>query len=213
MPAPGRGAGRDLPWIGAAVLCLLLAASAVLTWLGGASSGVSPGPSGSVPPAARRAAGTPLAPVGRAADPVRLRIPAIGVDTVVGPLSLDGDRRLPAPVGYDGAGWWREGASPGEAGPAVLAGHLDTPTGPAVFARLVELRPGDRIEITRTDRSSAVFEVLGTMEFPQDAFPSDVVYGPTRDAQLRLITCAGVYDRTAGRYLANTVVYASMVAA
>ncbi|MYW70485.1 class F sortase [Streptomyces sp. SID8379] len=226
---PGRDKRRDLPWIGAAVLCGLLAVCSVLTWFDASGSGAGPGAAdpgrpvtgsvrGDVPGDAAaalsdRPGGRAAPPQAEAPDPIRLRIPSIGVDTAVGPLSLDSEGRLPAPGGYADVGWWREGVAPGESGPAVIAGHLDTPTGPAVFANLAELRPGDRMEITRADLTTAVFEVLGTMEFPQDAFPTEVVYGRTPDAQLRLITCGGAYDRTAGRYLANTVVYAAMVTA
>ncbi|WP_425825831.1 class F sortase [Streptomyces fractus] len=224
-PSPGRRRGRDLPWIAATVLCALLALNAVLGWFSGPASPYDAGaanparlPAGSAATDTARPT-TPDAPddspaprpLDRAADPARLRIPAIGVDTAIDPLSLDPEGRLPAPAGPTDVGWWREGPAPGEAGPAAIVGHLDTRSGPAVFAGLTELRPGDRVEITRADGSTAVFAVRSTKQFPQDDFPAKNVYGPTPDAQLRLITCGGTYDRAADRYLANTVVYAKMI--
>ncbi|MFF3494552.1 class F sortase [Streptomyces sp. NPDC002795] len=226
-PPPGHRRGRDLSWIAATALCALLALTAVLTWFtdsGPAHDDGAPNParlqassaSTSTPkpatptfPDARDDSPTP-APLARAADPVRLQIPAIDLDTAIDPLSLDPEGRLPAPAGPTDVGWWREGPAPGEAGPAAIVGHLDTTSGPAVFAGLTALRPGDRVLITRADNSTAVFVVRSTKQFPQDDFPSRAVYGPTPDAQLRLITCGGTYDRAAGRYLSNTVVSATM---
>ncbi|MFI7388142.1 class F sortase [Streptomyces sp. NPDC049813] len=230
--SPRHGKGRDLIWIVTAVVCVLLALSSAVDRLAGHDAAHGPGggaggQTGQARPVAPRAPSAPSAPFAsrttargsavpppalpHAADPVRLRIAALDLDAAVGPLSLDSEGRLPAPAGHTDVGWWREGPSPGEAGPAVITGHLDTVTGPAVFAGLAGLRPGDRVEITRADASTAVFEVRATAEYPQGDFPTDTVYGPTPDAQLRLITCAGAYDRGAGRYLANTVVSATMV--
>lgn len=225
---PGQRRGRDLSWIAATVLCALLALAAVLTWFtdSGPTHGTgapnparlqasltptnTPRPTVPADPDTRGDSPTPPA-LARAADPVRLRIPAIDLATAIDPLSLDPDGRLPAPAGPTDVGWWREGPAPGEAGPAAIVGHLDTATGPAVFAGLTALRPDDRVEITRADGSTAVFAVRATKQFPQDDFPSRAVYGPTPDAELRLITCGGAYDRAAGRYLSNTVVYATMI--
>lgn len=146
---------------------------------------------------------------GEAAEPVRLRIPAIGVAAPVEPLAVGRDRELPPPRGHRSTGWWREGPEPGEPGPAVLVGHYDSGTGPAVFHRLAALRPGDRVDVDRADGSSVSFTVRRLTAHPQDAFPADRVYGGTggRPA-LRLITCDGTYDRAAGRYSGNLVVFA-----
>ncbi|MGW2340766.1 class F sortase [Streptomyces sp. NPDC001661] len=220
-PPPGRGTGRDLPWIAAATLCTLLAVASVVAWFDGSGSAYAPeaakstrppviSPSAMLATPDVRTDPRPPAPVSHAADPIHLRIPRIDVDTAVGPLSLDPDGRLPAPESSIDVGWWREGPSPGEAGPAVIVGHLDTETGPAVFAGLTELRPGDRIEVIRADNSTTAFTVRSTAQFPQNDFPTKNVYGPTQDAELRLITCGGTYDRDAGRYLDNTVVYATV---
>ena len=96
---------------------------------------------------------------------------------------------------------------PGDVGPAVLAGHVDSTTGPAVFYRLGDLRPGDPVQVQRSGRW-LTFKVVDVRRYPKNAFPTAEVYGPTPDPQLRLITCSGVFDRARHSYLENTVVYA-----
>ena len=144
----------------------------------------------------------------QAADPVRLRIPTIGVDAPVDPLTLDENGVLPPPDNYEGTGWWRDGPEPGERGPAVIVGHVDSYRGPAVFYRLSDLATGDRILVDLADDSTAVFVTQRIERYPKDAFPTQAVYGHTPDAELRLISCGGDFDRTARRYLDNIVVYA-----
>ena len=143
------------------------------------------------------------------ADPVRIRIPAIGVDAPVEPLDVDRDGVLPAPDTNDGTGWWRDGPEPGERGPAVIAGHLDSRYGPAVFARLPHLGSGVRILVDRADGATIAFVTQRTEQYGKDAFPTDAVYGDTPGSELRLITCGGAFDRKDRRYLDNVVVFAS----
>ncbi|GAB3984952.1 sortase domain-containing protein [Plantactinospora veratri] len=111
------------------------------------------------------------------------------------------------PRDFAEAGWYAGGTAPGDVGPAVLAGHVDSATGPAVFARLSELRPGDRIEVRRGGRWLG-FRVSGAGRHAKDAFPTDAVYRPTPGPELRLITCAGAFDRSTRHYRDNLVVYA-----
>ena len=143
------------------------------------------------------------------ADPVRIRIPAIGVDAPVEPLTVDQNGVLPPPDTNDGTGWWRDGPEPGERGPAVIAGHLDSKRGPAVFFRLPDLGRGDRIFVDRADGTTAVFATQRIERHDKNAFPTDAVYGDTPDSQLRLITCGGKFDRKARRYLDNVIVFAT----
>ena len=139
--------------------------------------------------------------------PTRLRIRAIGVDTPLETLRLGTDGELQPPRTNDQAGWYADGTAPGDVGPAVLAGHVDSQRGPAVFYRLREITAGDKIEVTRGDHT-VTFTVTSTAWYPKKAFPTDEVYGPTPDRQLRLITCGGVFDRNLRSYKDNLVVYA-----
>jgi hypothetical protein len=144
----------------------------------------------------------------RPARPVRIKIPAIGVDAPVVPLGLNPDRTLKVPSDFGDAGWWSDGPRPGERGPAVIVGHVDSYTGPAVFFRVGELGTGATIVVVRRDGTRARFSVIGSERYPKADFPTERVYGRTRAATLRLITCSGLFDRDSGHYLDNTVVYA-----
>ena len=144
----------------------------------------------------------------RVASPVRIEIPSIGVRAPIIRLGLNPDRTLEVPTDFGDAGWWSGGPRPGEPGPAVIVGHVDSYTGPAVFFRLRELRLHDTIVVVRRDGTRARFSVIGSEQYPKDHFPTARVYGATAGPTLRLITCGGEFDRSSGHYLDNTVVYA-----
>ena len=139
--------------------------------------------------------------------PTRLRVKAIGVDTALETLRLDDAGALVPPREPARAGWYADGTAPGEVGPAIIAGHVDGKGGPAVFYRLRELDTGDTIEVVRGG-TTLRFTVVSTAWYPKNRFPTDQVYGPTPDRQLRLITCGGVFDRSLRSYRDNLVVYA-----
>jgi sortase (surface protein transpeptidase) len=143
--------------------------------------------------------------------PVRIKIPSIKLDTTfVPPLSLTADRTVTVPNSYTEVGWYSGGAAPGEVGPAVILGHIDSKTGPAVFYSLGQVTVGDTVEITRSDGSVALFEITELQRYPQSNFPTLAVYGPTDFAALRLVTCTGTFDRGEQRYSHNLVVYAKL---
>ncbi|MFF5310955.1 class F sortase [Streptomyces massasporeus] len=145
--------------------------------------------------------------------PVRLLIPKISVDAPFTALAINDFGQLePPPADKTNlVGWYAKGHTPGEAGTAIIAGHVDTATAPAVFAGLNALKKGDRFQVVRADGSKATFAVDATESFEKDAFPSDRVYGDTPTAQVRLITCSGSYDRQARDYTENLVVFAHLV--
>ncbi len=149
------------------------------------------------------------APAGPLSPPVRLLIPRIGVDAPVDSGGLNGDGTVEVPpLGRpEQVDWYRDGPAPGQPGPAVLLGHLDTRKGPAVFQRLPELRAGDRIDIRRQDGSTVSYQVRELAQYPKDRFPTDLVYGNTANPQLRLITCGGVLGGN-GHYTDNIIVLA-----
>ncbi|MGS2619493.1 class F sortase [Micromonospora sp. LZ34] len=163
-----------------------------------------PGCATDCPPAAADPAPADPAPAG---PPTRVRVPRIGVDSRLTVLGLDARDALAAPSDFDTAGWYGGGPAPGDPGPAVIAGHLDSTDGPAVFARLGELRPGDRVQVWRGARVVA-FRVTGAVRAGKEHFPTAAVYGPTPGPELRLVTCGGAFDRRAGHYRDNLVVFA-----
>jgi hypothetical protein len=157
-----------------------------------------------------------VSPPATASRPVRLRIPRIAVDTRITALALNPDRTVQVPPIEPGspAGWYRHSPTPGELGPAVLLGHSTAGKyGPAVFYRLAELRPGDRIEVERADGLVARFVVQRVASYPKSRFPTAEVYGDTDHAALRLVTCGG--DRAPGQshYPDNVIAFARLVAA
>ncbi|HVM12879.1 MAG TPA: class F sortase [Egibacteraceae bacterium] len=140
-----------------------------------------------------------------------LEIPAIGVSTPLISLGLNDDQTMEVPADFAVAGWYRYSPTPGEHGPSVIAGHVDSHTGPAVFFRLTDLQPGDEVTVRRADGTTATFAVQRVEQHPKDAFPHDEVYGDTEGPELRLITCGGVFDPAARSHRDNMIVYASIV--
>ncbi|MGW0707315.1 class F sortase [Streptomyces sp. NPDC002643] len=145
--------------------------------------------------------------------PLRLLIPKISVDAPFTPLAVGASGQLEAPPADDVnlVGWHADGASPGERGTSIIAGHVDTATSPAVFAQLGELRKGDVFHVVRADRRRATFVVDGVETFAKNDFPDRRVYADTTRPEARLITCAGAYDRAAKDYTENLVVFAHLM--
>lgn len=141
----------------------------------------------------------------------RILIPVAGVRAPVITLGLNPDRTLQVPARSDQTGWWKGGAYPGQPGPAVIVGHVDSTRGPAVFFGLRRLRPGDRVSFVTAGRAPARFVVDRLESVSKGRFPSAQVYRATRGAQLRLITCTGSFDRSSGHYESNLIVFAHLI--
>jgi Sortase domain len=201
---------RSRVMAGAAALLAVIAVAA------GCSSDAVPAPtpsvsaSGSVPPSGAAAPPGAAAPMARSA-PVRVQIPAIGVDSALIQLGLRADGSLQVPPSGFPAGWYTGAPTPGELGPAILAGHVDWGGQPGVFYHLRDLQPDAQVTVTRQDGSAAVFRVTQVKEYPKDKFPSDVVYGDLDHAGLRLITCGGSFDRQTRNYDDNIVAFADLL--
>lgn len=192
---------------------IALLAAIVLT---GCSPAPPPSPEIAVPrsaaPTASAATPGPTAtPVARGLAPVSVSIPAIDLSQRLIDLGVAADGALEVPTDFAEVGWFTGGGRPGGHGPLVIAGHVDSPSGPAVFARLRELAPGDTVEVTDAAGTVHAYTVSEVADYPKTAFPTARVFGAVRDDQLRLITCGGVFDRTAGSYEDNRVVYAVRV--
>lgn len=153
-------------------------------------------------------------PILAASPPTALSIPAIGVTSEMHPLGLNPDRTVEVPpLGRDSwAGWYRYSPSPGQLGPSIILGHIDSAQyGPGVFFRLGALRARDTVSVTRADHTVAVFRVERVVQYAKAHFPTAEVYGNTDRAALRLITCGGTFDPTVRSYEDNIVAYASLV--
>jgi sortase (surface protein transpeptidase) len=142
--------------------------------------------------------------------PVRIEIPAIGVTSSLDRLGRAPDKTVQVPSRWEVAGWFAPGTRPGDPGSAVILGHVDSRSGPAVFYRLRELRRGDLVEVARADGSTVRFVVQRTEQYDKRRFPTDEVYYPTLTPALRLVTCGGEFDATAGHYRSNIIVFATL---
>lgn len=156
---------------------------------------------------------TPPAPLkSEGVRPGRLMIPRIGLIAPLMPLGVDAGKEIETPPldRPNQAGWYKYGPIPGQQGPSVVLGHVNTRNGAAVFIRLKEVRRGDKIRVSRSDGIVAEFTVDGVEQVSKKAFPSRRVYGNTGEATLRLITCGGVYNRQTHHYTDNIIVYATL---
>ncbi|MFF8288172.1 class F sortase [Streptomyces sp. NPDC016309] len=199
-----------------AAVLLALTVPAALAGCGAGADGPAATPSApSAPPAHVRPATAPpgaaAAPMPRS-EPVRVEVPAAGVDT--GPvlrlgLAADGTVEVPSVAQADRIGWYDKGVTPGETGPAVLIGHFDTAEGPAVLKDVARIRTGDTITVRRADGTTAVFRVTELEQVDKEAFPTRKVYGDTDRPELRLITCGG--ELVDGHRPDNIIVYADLV--
>ena len=199
-----------------------LAAMALAGLLASGCGGPGPTPAGASSPRGGPAtAAEPHQPPGVAgfrsvrtydqpAPPVRLQIPAIAVSTRLVRLGRLPDGSLEVPHDWDTAGWFDQGPRPGQPGPAVILGHVDSTAGPAVFFRLRELRPPDIVRVGLADGRILVFRVQRVKRYPKDRFPTEAVYFPTLNRELRLITCGGEFDYARRSYRDNIVVYATL---
>lgn len=173
----------------------------------------------SSPAAASSSGGTagteraPTSPTERSATggakPAALRIPSLDLDEKPIELDLADDGTLEVPRDAGDVGWYAGGGRPGGPGPTVLAGHVDSKTGPGVFYRLTDLGPGDTILVDDERGARVTYTVDRVEDHPKEVFPTEVVFGSTVDDQLRLITCTGPYDQRAESHRDNRVVFAS----
>ncbi|MEW1904922.1 class F sortase [Streptomyces sp. NPDC086147] len=167
-------------------------------------------PSPKAVPRPRGASQGALAPLPRS-RPTAVAVPAITIEAPVTDLHLDRKGQLAAPPVDNPSivGWYAKGPTPGERGTAVVVGHRDTLTGPAVFLNLGVLNPGNTVRVARADGKVAVFTVDRIKTYAKDDFPDEEVYGATGRPELRLLTCGGAFDRKTG-YEANIVVFAHL---
>ncbi|MFE7794406.1 class F sortase [Streptomyces sp. NPDC057460] len=177
-----------------------------------APSVAAPAPAAAPPAPSAAASPVPTGLFMPRSKPTKLQIPSIAVNAPFTPLSLGAKGQLNAPPPNDTnlVGWYKGGVTPGERGSAIVAGHVDTTTGPAVFLQLQFVKQGATVDITRADGSVATFKVDSVEKFSKASFPDELVYADTPNAQLRLITCGGTYDRKAKDYKDNVVVFAHL---
>lgn len=160
---------------------------------------------------------TPRIPEGSSVEqltveaPLRLQIPAIGVDTDIEWVGVDDEGNMDVPSTYESTAWYQRGPRPGMVGNSVIAGHLDSKTGPAVFYRLGDLQPGDEIIVITHDGEELRFAVDGAQRFESATAPVADIFGASSGRHLNLITCEGNFDTNAGQYDERLVVFTTLI--
>lgn len=147
------------------------------------------------------------------AQPLKVCIPAIGVTATVIRLGINPDHTLQVPTlkQVRDAGWDRYSPPPGDNGPTIIVGHIDSAQyGDGVFFNLGRLRPGNTVDVARADGAVAIFRIQRVAEYPKTAFPTRTVYGNTSGPTIRVITCGGRFDAKAGSYVDNIVAYGTL---
>lgn len=138
---------------------------------------------------------------------MRLRIPAISLDTGVIKTGIMADGSIQPPNRFDVAAWYDHSPTPGDIGPSVIVGHVDSRQGTAVFWRLRQLKAGQTIVVDRDDGKTATFKITEVAQYHKNSFPSQSVYGKVSYAGIRLITCGGTFNSQTRQYSDNIVVY------
>ncbi|MDG4783369.1 class F sortase [Micromonospora sp. WMMD961] len=202
------GTGPGLPVLAVAALMVLIVAMLGVEQVTGVSLLPDRISAGLRPPPKKFPVLSSSRPTSLAIEKIDLQAPVHDVG-----IAPDGTIAVPDAARAQEAGWYDQGPTPGQYGPAVIVGHVDTTSGPAVFHQLRELRSGDQIEVTRTDQSVAIFEVDSVERFDKGRLPVDEVYGDFSRPSLRLITCGGRWVGGETGYSDNVVVFASLVKA
>ncbi|WP_285768045.1 sortase [Peribacillus sp. SI8-4] len=142
--------------------------------------------------------------------PTHVTIPSIEVDASIEQVGLLETGEMAAPSTEDGVAWFEPGAKPGAKGNAILAGHVDSKTGPAIFYHLKDLETGDEITVTDKQGTKLTFVVKKKKSYPRDKAPLNEIFGYSKGRQLNLITCTGTFDRSKGTHQERLVVYTEL---
>ena len=143
--------------------------------------------------------------------PTHLSVPSLGISVRLTELGLTNSGAVQVPSSFSTPGWYDEGYAPGQIGSAVILGHVDSTSGPGVFYRLVDMKVGQRVQVTLADQETLTFKVIGLRQYPKNLFPLTLIYGPKSYSALNLVTCGGVFDPTTHHYLSNIVVFTTLV--
>jgi sortase family protein len=199
-------------WRRAALVAVPAAVVLLVAGCGAAEPGPNNGPDLSSP----TITGGPVQaiPALASSNPTEVHIDKINATSSLIPLGLNKDRTIATPpVGEPlQASWYKLGPTPGAQGPAVILGHINGGGKDGIFAHLSELKPGDQVQVKREDGKTAVFTITKMEQYPKDKFPTQAVYGDTPDAQIRLITCGGAFNKAAKSYLDNIVASGTLTA-
>ncbi len=142
--------------------------------------------------------------------PTAINVPALGIQSILTRLDRNPDGTVEVPTSFHTAGWYEHSVTPGQIGPTVILGHVDSTSGPGIFYRVGALHPGDTVAVTRADGKTVTFVITGVRQYSKTAFPTLDVYGNTPVPTIRLVTCGGAFDSATHHYLSNIVAYGEL---
>jgi len=143
--------------------------------------------------------------------PETISIPSLGIDADIIQVGILEDGAMEVPENVDEVGWFEPGVKPGQVGNSVLAGHVDSHEGPAIFFELRNIQVGDEIIVSGSDGEPLTFAVTSMETYPTDGAPISEIFGPSNGRNLNLITCTGPFNRETGQYPDRLVVYTELV--
>jgi hypothetical protein len=142
--------------------------------------------------------------------PAEITVPSLGIDSTLVRLDRNADGSVQVPTSFHVAGWYEHSVSPGQVGPSVILGHVDSKSGPGIFYRIGLLQPGAKVMVKRDDGKVATYVITGVRQYPKTGFPTIDVYGDTAVPTIRLITCGGAFDSATGHYVSNIVAFGQL---
>jgi hypothetical protein len=142
--------------------------------------------------------------------PTEISVPTVGIHSILTRLDRNSDGTVEVPTSFHVAGWYRHSVTPGQIGPTVILGHVDSTSGPGIFYRIGSLQPGDTVSVTRADGRIVTFVITGVRQYDKSAFPTLDVYGNTSVPTIRLVTCGGAFDSATHHYRANIVAFGEL---
>jgi sortase (surface protein transpeptidase) len=143
--------------------------------------------------------------------PVHLSIPSLGISVRLSQLGLTASGAVQVPASFSIPGWYDQGYAPGQVGSAAILGHVDSTSGPGVFYRIVDMKVGQRVQVSLSDGQRLTFAVIGLRQYSKNGFPNKLIYGPNAHSELNLVTCGGTFDAKTHHYLSNIVVFTTLV--
>ncbi len=142
--------------------------------------------------------------------PAEITVPSLGIDSTLVRLDRNADGSVEVPTSFHVAGWYEHSVSPGQVGPSVILGHVDSKSGPGIFYKVGLLQPGAKVVVKRDDGKLVNYVITGVRQYPKTGFPTIDVYGDTAVPTIRLITCGGAFDSATGHYVSNIVAFGQL---
>lgn len=144
--------------------------------------------------------------------PIRLKIPAIGVNSAIEDALITPDGRMDVPSGSVNVAWFALGPHPGKVGSAVIGGHFGIDSGvPKVFYNLDKLKAGDKVYIEDDKGVTLAFIVRRIELFDRNADATTVFTSNDGLAHLNLITCEGIWNQVNDTYPSRRVVFTDSI--